>query len=119
MLKVQDPHQSLQKEQVNWQDSSQSFSVLVVKTDKLFHRHFQLIVDEFSRESESGVEPVKTDPAAEKELLKCLSEVSLTLPSSSEQLASMVGRPLLTITNLLQKFATQQLIRYMDQRSHV
>ena len=67
--------------------------------------------DDSSREQETGVEPVRTDPEAEKHLLRCLSEVSLTLPSNSEQLASIVGRPLLTVTNLLQKFATQQLIR--------
>ncbi|KAK3909150.1 N6-adenosine-methyltransferase catalytic subunit [Frankliniella fusca] len=72
------------------------------------------VTDELSRESDIGVEPVKTDPATEKELLRCLSEVSLALPSNSEQLAIMVGRPLLAVTNLLQKFATQQLISIKD-----
>lgn len=70
-----------------------------------------ILADDSSREPETGVEPVRTDPAAEKQLLRCLSEVSLTLPSNSEQLAAMVGRSILTVTNLLQKFATQQLIR--------
>lgn len=72
------------------------------------------VTDDLTCKIETGVEPVKTDPAAEKELLRCLSEVSLTLPSNSEQLASMVGRPLQTVTNLLQKFATQQLISIKD-----
>ncbi|XP_034250139.1 N6-adenosine-methyltransferase subunit METTL3 [Thrips palmi] len=70
--------------------------------------------DDLTHDAEIVVEPVKTDPAAEKQLLRCLSEVSLTLPSNSEQLAAMVGRPLLTVTNLLQKFATQQLISIKD-----
>lgn len=77
---------------------------------KVYYSYF-LFTDDAFHDAEIGVEPVKTDPAAEKQLLRCLSEVSLTLPSNSEQLASMVGRPLLTVTNLLQKFATQQLIR--------
>lgn len=74
---------------------------------------FKNTLDDLAREQEAGVETVKTDPAAEKQLLRCLSEVSLTLPSNSEQLASMVGKPLQTVTNLLQKFATQQLIRLL------
>ncbi|KAJ1519296.1 hypothetical protein ONE63_004595 [Megalurothrips usitatus] len=72
------------------------------------------VTDDLAQGSETGGEPVKTDPAAERELLRCLSEVSLTLPTNSEQLASMVGRSLLTVSNLLQKFATQQLISIKD-----
>lgn len=83
-------------------DSTRSPSVAIKVTDDLSH------------DADIAVEPVKTDPAAEKQLLRCLSEVSLTLPSSSEQLAVMVGQPLLTVTNLLQKFATQQLISIKD-----
>ncbi|CAG2068548.1 unnamed protein product [Timema podura] len=63
-------------------------------------------------------ELVKSDPEIEKQLLRCLCEVALTLPATSQGLAAAVGRQLdkhilhITVTNLLQKFHTQQLIRY-------
>jgi hypothetical protein len=65
------------------------------------------------------VEPedaMKPDPEIEKRLLRCLSEVSLTLPTTSRELAAAVGKQLgrhifhIAVINLLQKFATQQLI---------
>lgn len=67
-------------------------------------------------EGESIIDLVKPDPEVEKLLLRCLCEVSLTLPTSSSELAAAVGKqlnksvPHLAVTNLLQKFATQQLI---------
>lgn len=65
------------------------------------------------------VEPedaMKPDPEIEKELLRCLSEASLTLPTTSRELAAAVGKQLgrhifhIAVVNLLQKFTTQQLI---------
>jgi len=49
-------------------------------------------------------------------LLRCLSEASLTLPTTSRELAAAVGKQLgrhifhIAVVNLLQKFTTQQLI---------
>lgn len=69
------------------------------------------------------VEPedaMKPDPEIEKRLLRCLSEVSLTLPTTSRELAAAVGKQLgrhvfhISVVNLLQKFATQQLIVVKD-----
>jgi hypothetical protein len=65
------------------------------------------------------VEPedaMKPDPEIEKQLLRCLSEASLTLPTTSRELAAAVGKQLgrhifhIAVVNLLQKFTTQQLI---------
>lgn len=65
------------------------------------------------------VEPedaMKPDPEIEKQLLWCLSEASLTLPTTSRELAAAVGKQLgrhifhIAVVNLLQKFTTQQLI---------
>lgn len=65
------------------------------------------------------VEPedaMKPDPEIEKQLLRCLSEASLTLPTTSRELAADVGKQLgrhifhIAVVNLLQKFTTQQLI---------
>ncbi|XP_067006039.2 N6-adenosine-methyltransferase MT-A70-like protein [Anabrus simplex] len=67
-------------------------------------------------EAEQKADPIKPDPEIERQLLRCLCEVSVTLPASSMELASAVGKQLnksvshLAVTNLLQKFATQQLI---------
>lgn len=59
---------------------------------------------------------VKPDPEVEKQLLRCLCEVSLALPTTSAELAAAVAKqvnknvPHISVSNLLQKFATQQLI---------
>jgi hypothetical protein len=59
---------------------------------------------------------MKPDPEIEKQLLRCLSEASLTLPTTSRELAAAVGKQLgrhifhIAVVNLLQKFTTQQLI---------
>lgn len=60
---------------------------------------------------------VKPDPSIEAQLLCVLCELSLTLPTTSSGLCSTVAKRLEgkavshdAITNLLQKFATQQLI---------
>jgi hypothetical protein len=64
------------------------------------------------------VEPedaMKPDAEIEKQLLRCLSEASLTLPTTSRELAATVGKQLgrhifhIAVVNLLQKFTTQQL----------
>lgn len=66
--------------------------------------------------TEKKTDLVKPDPEIERQLLRCLCEVSLTLPTSSVELASAVGKQLnknvlhVSVTNLLQKFTTQQLI---------
>lgn len=63
---------------------------------------------------------VKPDPSIESQLLCVLCELSLTLPTTSSGLCTTVAKRLEgkavthdAITNLLQKFATQQLIRYL------
>ncbi|XP_069676087.1 N6-adenosine-methyltransferase MT-A70-like protein [Periplaneta americana] len=63
---------------------------------------------------------MKPDPEIEKRLLRCLSEVSLALPTTSRELAAAVGKQLgrhvfhIAVVNLLQKFTTQQLIVVKD-----
>ncbi|XP_046386231.1 N6-adenosine-methyltransferase catalytic subunit [Ischnura elegans] len=69
--------------------------------------------DDESREPDVDL---RSDPEVESRLLQCLSEVSLTLPTSSWQLAAAVGKQIskhvlhIAVVNLLQKFAAQQLI---------
>lgn len=60
----------------------------------------------------------KPDPSVEAQLLSVLCELSLTLPMSSTALCSTVAKRLDNrpvshdvLTNLLLKFATQQIIR--------
>lgn len=60
--------------------------------------------------------PEDGDPFVERRLLQCLCEVSLNLPTDSRALVSVVTKALqrevlhITIENLLQKFAAQELI---------
>ncbi|XP_063218308.1 N6-adenosine-methyltransferase catalytic subunit [Bacillus rossius redtenbacheri] len=67
-------------------------------------------------QDEDGPEEGRSDPLVEKQLLCCLCEASLTLPASSRGLAAAVGRRLgrparhHAVSDLLLKFATQQLI---------
>lgn len=60
------------------------------------------------------------DPLVERRLLQCLCEVSLNLPTDSRALLSTVTKALqkdvllLTVENLLQKFAAQELINIKE-----
>lgn len=69
--------------------------------------------DIFEKESLADIKP---DPEVEAQLLKCLCEVTLTLPTTSEFLSLNIAKCLnkdvqeQMIVNFLQKFATQQLI---------
>lgn len=65
----------------------------------------------------AGGDLVRPDPSVEAQLLAVLCEVSLTLPMTSTGLCSVVAKRLDNkpvshdvLTNLLLKFATQQLI---------
>lgn len=75
--------------------------------------------EEVSEKEEKAAES-KPDPKVEAQLLKCLCEVSLTLPASSENLSESIAKYLnvevqeQVIINLLQKFATQQLINIKE-----
>ncbi|KAK9890963.1 hypothetical protein WA026_013301 [Henosepilachna vigintioctopunctata] len=63
---------------------------------------------------------IKINPGLEKDLLKLLSEVTLLLPISSEELSvklknhSDEGNKCKQVSNLLEKFATQKLITVKD-----
>jgi hypothetical protein len=64
------------------------------------------------------LEPVPIDPAVEKQLLNCLSDISLNFPLDMNQLGLLVSKalekdstPISAIEDLLEKFAAQQLIR--------
>lgn len=76
------------------------------------------IESELSDATEPGADTVKSDPELEKELLKALCEVSLTIPVNSSELTSSLKTSLnrhvshSAVCNLLQKFATQRLIKY-------
>lgn len=65
---------------------------------------------------------IKIDPGLEKELLKLLSEVTLQIPISSEELslklknATDENTQQKQVCNLLQKFATQKLITVKDMK---
>lgn len=87
---------------------------------------FQCIV--CASDEAEEVEPedaMKPDPEIEKQLLRCLSEASLTLPTTSRELAAAVGKQLgrhifhIAVVNLLQKFTTQQLIVWVMVPRHV
>lgn len=75
------------------------------------------IESELSDSTESGTDSVKVDPELEKELLKVLCEVSLTIPVNSLELTASLKTSLnrhvshSAVCNLLQKFATQRLIK--------
>ncbi|XP_064640544.1 N6-adenosine-methyltransferase subunit METTL3-like [Lineus longissimus] len=63
------------------------------------------------------LEPIPIDPAVEKQLLNCLSDISLNFPLDASQLESLVSKalekdstPISAIEDLLEKFAAQQLI---------
>ncbi|XP_075219926.1 methyltransferase like 3 isoform X2 [Lycorma delicatula] len=63
----------------------------------------------------SRVCPPQVDPKTETKLLAALCEISLTLPTSSFTLASSTNVSHDIIVNLLQKFATQQLITVKEK----
>lgn len=75
-----------------------------------------IIKTEASTSNEDS-ESSKPDPEIEKSLLKALCEVSLTLPTSSREIIVTLEKGLSknishqVVCNLLQKFATQLLIR--------
>jgi hypothetical protein len=75
-----------------------------------------VVVNSDETEEAEPEDAMKPDPEIEKRLLRCLSEVSLTLPTTSRELAAAVGKQLgrhvfhISVVNLLQKFTTQQLI---------
>lgn len=68
-------------------------------------------------DSTEVVDTVKVDPELEKGLLKALCEVSLTIPITSLELTTSLKASLnrhashSAVCNLLQKFATQKLIK--------
>lgn len=70
----------------------------------------------FEKDEKKLITDIKPDPEVEAQLLKCLCEVTLTLPTTSEVLSMSIAKCLnkevqeQMIVNFLQKFATQQLI---------
>ncbi|XP_046677298.1 LOW QUALITY PROTEIN: N6-adenosine-methyltransferase catalytic subunit [Homalodisca vitripennis] len=77
----------------------------------------KIVDDVEDSNSQPGVEPMRPDPSVEAQLLSVLCELSLTLPMTSTALCATVAkrmdnRPVShdVLTNLLLKFATQQII---------
>lgn len=74
---------------------------------------------EVSDMTEAVIDAVKVDPELEEGLLKALCEVSLTIPVTSLELTASLKSTLnrhashSAVCNLLQKFSTQQLIKYV------
>lgn len=80
--------------------------------------HFSVTDDTEDSNSVGEGSLCKPDPSVEAQLLSVLCELSLTLPMSSTALCSTVAKRLDNrpvshdvLTNLLLKFATQQIIR--------
>lgn len=91
-------------------------------SDSASNTSLNLKDDSKSNESLETGDLVKVDPEIEKELLKTLNEVTLQLPITSLELSitlkkAMSDRPSIPhkmVCNLLEKFATQQLINIKD-----